>query len=192
VLDRTENVDRRLVRQVEGAVGRTLTVEDIGWYAFGILSAPEYRRRFATALHEDHPRIPFPVSLASFEEVRRLGEALASIHLGEVKIAGDIRFDGEGSGRVDEVRYDEEAAAVWVNSTQRFTGVSSDAWAWGGSFRPLEHYLDDRRGRRLDTDQIQAYQSAIHAVRECIRLAPVLDAALDKVLADPLAFGKPA
>ena len=33
-----------------------------------------------------------------------------------------------------------------------------------------------------------AYESAIHATRECIRLAPVLDAAMDAVLADPLDF----
>ena len=55
----------------------------------------------------------------------------------------------------------------------------------------LEHYLVERRGRRLDTDQIQAYQSAIHAVRECIRLAPALDAALGDVLSAPLDFSEP-
>ena len=74
---------------------------------------------------------------------------------------------------------------MWINATQSFSGIPADAWAWGEGFRPLEHYLDERKGSRLDTEQIQAYQSAIHAVRECIRLAPALDAALDAVLGEP-------
>jgi hypothetical protein len=76
-----------------------------------------------------------------------------------------------------------------VNGTQSFTGVPLDAWTWGEGFRPLEHFLVERHGRTLDTDQIQGFQSAIHAVREFIRLGPGLDVALNSVLADPLDFG---
>lgn len=67
---------------------------------------------------------------------------------------------------------------VWINATQRFTGVSAEAWAWGLGFRPLEHFLIDRKGRRLDLAQIETFQRAIHAVRESIRLGPKLDATL--------------
>jgi len=51
------------------------------------------------------------------------------------------------------------------------------------------HGFVERHGRTLDTDQIQGFQSAIHAVRECIRLGPGLDAALNSVLVDPLDLG---
>jgi Type ISP C-terminal specificity domain len=188
-IDRTENLNRRLVRQVEAVVGRALNVEDVGWYVFGVLSAPSFRRRFAAALQEDHPRIPFPADPTLFEEMRAIGAELALAHLGEVGIAGDIRFEGEGNDTVEEVRYDAEAESVWVNRTQRFTGVPPNAWAWGGSFRPLEHFLTDRRGRRLDADQIGAFQSAIQAVRASIRLEPGLDATMERIAAEPLGMG---
>ena len=83
----------------------------------------------------------------------------------------------------------QAADAVWINATQRFTGVPEAAWAWGGAFRPLEHWLTDRRGRALDLAQLEQYQRAIHAVREAIRLEPLLDEQLARVLAAPLEFG---
>ena len=62
----------------------------------------------------------------------------------------------------------------------------SGEWTWGLGFRPLEHFLADRKGQRLDGDQIGLFQGAITAVRESIALAPELDAALIDVLADTL------
>lgn len=87
---------------------------------------------------------------------------------------------------VEAVRFDAPTSSVWINASQRFTGVPSEAWAWGLGFRPLEHYLDDRKGRALDLDQIQGFHGAIVAVRTSIELAPALDAALDDVLTNTL------
>lgn len=67
-----------------------------------------------------------------------------------------------------------------------------DAWVWGGAFRPLEHFLTDRRGRRLDAEQIAMFRSAIWAVRESICLAPQRDEALTGVVAATVAFGPEA
>lgn len=185
-----ENVDSDLAARLTAAYGRRPTVEEIGWYILAVLSAPSFRRRFAASLAIDHPRIPFRATEASFRADAQLGDELGRAHLLEAPISPDIRFEGNGTNVIEDVRYDREAQRVWVNATQTFTGIPNEAWVWGEHFRPIEHYLDDRRGRRLDTGQIQGFQSAIHAVRECIRLAPALDAALGQVLADPLDFGE--
>lgn len=187
-----ENLNDDVVKRLAQVLGHRRSVEEIAWYTFGVLSAPSYRSRFSAALSIDHPRIPFPTDPALFATLAGLGEELGKAHLLEATVAPDIRFIGEGTNAVQEVRYDADAGRVWVNPSQAFTGVSPDAWAWGEGFRPLEHYLDERKGRQLDTDQIQAYQSAIHAVRECIRLAPALDSALDAILVAPLTFSEPA
>jgi hypothetical protein len=186
-----ENLDPAVATRLAAAFGRRPSVEEIGWYTFAILSAPAFRLRFSAALAIDHPRIPFPTEIALFDTLVRLGEELGRAHLLESTVAPDIRFVGDGTNTVEDVRHDDATNSVWVNGTQSFTGVPLDAWTWGEGFRPIEHYLDERRGRRLDTDQIQGFQSAIHAVRECIRLAPALDAALNEVLAEPLDFGEP-
>lgn len=186
--DWRENLSPEIAAQLAAAYGRRPTVDGVAWHTFAILSAPSYRQRFAAALSIDHPRIPFPASEESFRGLAVLGEELGRAHLLEATVGPDIRFEGAGTNAIEGVRYDPDAERVWVNATQAFTGVPHEAWVWGEHFRPLEHFLDDREGRRLDTDQIGAYQSAIHAVRECIRLGPALDAGLDEVLANPLAF----
>ena len=58
--------------------GTTLSKEDIFYYIYGVLHAPEYRRRFATNLAKELPRIPFA---REFEAFSRAGRALAELHL---------------------------------------------------------------------------------------------------------------
>ncbi len=181
-----ENVQPDLMERLTAAYGDRPSVEDVGWFVFGVLSAPAYRERFAAALAIDHPRIPFPATADAFERMRSLGEELGRAHLLEATVPPDVRFEGEGDGVVGPPRHDPGESVVWINSTQCFTGVPTDAWAWGGAFRPLGHFLTDRRGRRLDAEQIAMFQSAIWAVRESIRLAPGLDAALVEVLTTTL------
>lgn len=84
-----------------------------------------------------------------------------------------------------------EEMTVWINAKQHFTGVSSQAWTWGGAFRPLEHFLVERRGKVLDMEQVQMYQQAINAVRTSIEMASALDAALGAVLAETLDIDVP-
>jgi len=180
------NLDPALVKRLTAAFGKTPSVEAIAWFVFGVLSAPEYRRRFAAELAIDHPRIPFPVEREPFDRMAELGERLGQAHLLEASIPADVRFTGEGSNVVDAIRHDPGGASVWINAGQSFTGVPGEAWGWGGSFRPLEHFLTDRKGRTLDVDQVRMYLQSITAVRVAIEMAPDLDAALAAVLADAL------
>ena len=184
----TENLEPDLAARLLDRYGLAVGVEQVADYVFGVLSAPAYRRRFAADLAIDHPHVPFPADAGVFERMQSLGAELAAAHLLEAPVSTDIRFEGEGTNAVERPRHDESTATVWINRNQRFTGVPAEAWAWGGAFRPLEHYLEDRRGRTLDLDQIEAYQRAIHAVREAIRLEPLLDEQLARILAAPLDF----
>lgn len=183
-----ENLDPGLRDRLASAYGEAPSVEAIAWFVFGVLSAPEYRRRFAAELAIDHPRIPFPVTHDAFQRMSELGERLGQAHLLEAPIPADVRFIGEGSNRVEAIRHDASAGEIWINRDQRFTGAPVEAWAWGGSFRPLEHFLADRKGRLLDVAQVRMYLGAITAVRTALELGPELDMALAAVLADPLVF----
>ncbi|HEX5395660.1 MAG TPA: hypothetical protein VFX74_01080 [Candidatus Limnocylindria bacterium] len=66
--------------------------------------------------------------------------------------------------------------------------MTPEEWEWGQGFRPLEHFLDDRRGRQLDVEQIEMFCRAAFAVRESISLAAPLDEAFASVLAEPLSL----
>jgi hypothetical protein len=187
-----ENLDKVIVSWLQKSYGRRPSVDDIGWYVLGVLSAPSYRRRFEAALSIDHPRIPFPASGDSFYRMSKLGQELGLVHLLEATVSPDVRFVGNGDCLVVNVRYDATSERVWINHTQAFTGVPETAWLWGQGFRPLEHYLDERLRQRLDAEQIAGFQSAIHAVRESIRLEPDLDASLDAIVSAPLERGETA
>jgi hypothetical protein len=182
-----ENLDTDFAAALARSFGRRPAVEEVAWYAFGVLSAPSYRRDFAAALAIDHPRVPFPTGVASFDRMVELGRRLGAAHLLECPVPDDLRFVGEGSGIVERIRHDPDVGTVWINVSQRFTGVPLDAWTWGQGFRPLEHFLTDRKGRPLDADQVAMFQGAVTAVRASLDLAPQLDAALSEILVDTLA-----
>jgi len=184
--DWRENLDPVLAQRLRDAYS-PITVEDVAWYVFGILSTPSYRERYAAELAIDHPRIPFPASREAFDAMRELGERLGAAHLLEAPLPPDgARLEGSGSGRVDEVRYEPEAASVSINRDQRFAGVRPEAWAWGQGFRPLEHFLTDRKGRALDVGQIEMFCRAVLAVEESLALAEPMNQALASVLGEPL------
>jgi hypothetical protein len=187
--DWRENLDPVLHQRLADRYG-PVSVEQIAYYVFGVLSAPAYREQFAAGLAMDHPRVPFPANRSSFDAMGELGERLGRAHLLEAQPPKDgVRFSGDGSGVLEEVRYDAEGASVWINRDQRFAPVTPEEWDWGLGFRPLEHFLDDRRGRRLDMEQIQMFCRAAFAVRESLNLAAPLDEALASVLEEPLELG---
>ena len=181
-----ENLRPALRDGLAAAYGAVPTVDDVIWYILGVLSSPSYIARFSGRLGIDHPRIPFPKAIARFSAMVELGRRLAGAHLGDAEVPADVRFAGQGDGRVGQIHHDPSTQTVWINASQRFTGVPVDVWNWGLGFRPLEHFLVDRHGRALDLEQIQMYQQAINAVRTSIEMAPDLDQALDAVLADTL------
>jgi hypothetical protein len=184
--DWRENLDPVLRQRLSDCYG-PISVEQVAWYVFGVLSAPAYREQFAAALAMDHPRVPFPAHRSSFDGMASLGERLGRAHLLEAPATQDgVRFIGDGSGVVEEVRYDAEGASVWINRDQRFAPVTPEEWGWGLGFRPLQHFLDDRRGRQLDVEQIGMFAKAAFAVRESIELAGPLNEALALVLEEPL------
>ena len=182
----TPNLAQAIVSSLESTFGRSVKAESIFWYVFGVLSAPGYRDRFKAELEFDHPHVPFPASSRAFDNMAELGRQLGIVHLLEATPPDDVRFVGGGDSRVGPLRFDEATSTVWINAKQHFTGLSHEAWTWGGAFRPLEHFLVERRGKVLDMEQVQMYQQAINAVRTSIEMAPDLDAALDAVLAETL------
>jgi hypothetical protein len=187
--DWRENLDPVLHQGLVDCYG-SVSVEQVAWYVFGVLSAPSYREQFATQLAIDHPRVPFPVDRSTFDAMTALGERLARAHLLEAPIPSDgVRLMGQGSGVVAAVRYEAEGESVWINREQRFAPITPEEWAWGLGFRPLEHFLDDRRGRQLDVEQIEMFRKAAFAVRESLALTEPLDDALASVLEAPLELG---
>lgn len=86
--------------------GEELNKEDIFYYIYGILHSSEYRKRFASNLQKELPRIPLAQDFGIFSKA---GRALADLHLNyeTVEPWPEIIEDGnsENPGRTEKMKF---------------------------------------------------------------------------------------
>ncbi|MXZ40860.1 MAG: DEAD/DEAH box helicase [Caldilineaceae bacterium SB0666_bin_21] len=86
-----------------------ITKDDIWHYLYGLLHAPDYRKRYKVDLSKDLPRIPFAPDFGVFRDV---GAELASLHLGyETCPEYKLQVDEQGIG--DSVYHLSNKAMQW-------------------------------------------------------------------------------
>lgn len=88
--------------------GSRVTREDIFYYVYGILHAPDYRTTFAADLKKSLPRLPLVESPDDFWAFSRAGRSLAELHLGYEHVepyAGCRIFFAPLTNRGDEISY---------------------------------------------------------------------------------------
>lgn len=88
--------------------GSRVTKEDIFYYVYGILHAPDYRTTFAADLKKSLPRLPLVESPDDFWAFSRAGRSLAELHLGYEHVepyAGCRTIYSPLTNRGDEISY---------------------------------------------------------------------------------------
>lgn len=88
--------------------GSRVTKEDIFYYVYGILHAPDYRTTFAADLKKSLPRLPLVESPDDFWAFSRAGRSLAELHLGYEHVepyAGCRTLYAPLTNRGDEISY---------------------------------------------------------------------------------------
>lgn len=88
--------------------GSRVTKEDIFYYVYGILHAPDYRTTFAVDLKKSLPRLPLVESPDDFWAFSRAGRSLAELHLGYERVepyAGCRILLAPLTNRGDEICY---------------------------------------------------------------------------------------
>lgn len=88
--------------------GSHVTKEDIFYYVYGILHAPDYRTTFAADLKKSLPRLPLVESPDDFWAFSRAGRSLAELHLGYERVepyAGCRILLAPLTNRGDEISY---------------------------------------------------------------------------------------
>ena len=168
----------------EGDLKSDFGPEDLFHYVYAILHSPEYRRRYADFLRFWFPRIHPPRDSALFADLVRIGSRLTSLHL--MTDHGDDlpAFGVTGSGRIERVQFSDPTAdslgRVWINRDQHFEGVSPQTWWFTiGGYQPAKQWLQDRKGRVLDFEDIQTYQRICAALAETPRVMQQIDNIID-------------
>jgi hypothetical protein len=141
------NIAPSVFVQIEKTYKKKPTSEQILYYCYSVLYSNIYREKFAEFLKIDFPRIPFTTDYNLFEQLAKLGEELAKLHLLKHKLLNHTltKYFGKGdSDKIERPVYDEEAKRVFIN-------ISPDVWNYQiGGYQPMEKYLKDRKGRQMD------------------------------------------
>jgi predicted helicase len=101
-------------------------------YIYAVLYSPTYRRVYAEALRSDFPRIPFVADGEVFRRMAELGRRLIDLHLLRSKDLDPprVRFEGEGDGQIQVVRYEPSSQRVYISRSQYFEPVPLEVWEY--------------------------------------------------------------
>ena len=151
---------------------------DILDYIYAVLHSPSYRDKYKEFLKIDFPRVPYPKDKEIFWQLVKLGSEIRQTHLMESPLLNsfikDYPFVGDGDNVVEKLDYIDDK--VYINSIQYFEGVPQIAWEFFiGGYQPAQKWLKDRRGNKLEYDDIMHYKRIIVALRETERLMNEID-----------------
>lgn len=151
---------------------------DILDYIYAVLHSPAYREKYKEFLKIDFPRIPYPKDKEIFWQLVKLGSEIRQIHLMESPLLNSLIIDHPFVGDGDNVveKYEYKDGKVNINSIQYFDGVPQIAWEFFiGGYQPAQKWLKDRKGIKLEYDDIIHYKKIIVALRETERLMNEID-----------------
>ncbi|MBU4486138.1 MAG: N-6 DNA methylase, partial [Candidatus Delongbacteria bacterium] len=185
--DRTPNLNSEIVQKIADELDLKFTNEkeadsgtfapiDILDYIYAVLHSPTYREKYKEFLKIDFPRVPYPKDKETFFKLVQLGGELRQIHLLESPTVGKYitQYPVGGENVVNKPKFVN--GKVYINDTQYFDGVPEVAWNFYiGGYQPAQKWLKDRKGRKLEFDDILHYQKIIVALTETDRIMQVID-----------------
>ena len=152
------NMRPEILAKLSAAVGEPVKGEEVFDYVYGVLHDKEYREKYFEFLKIEYPRIPYPKDKTEYQRYVAIGERLRRLHLMDETLNLPLitTFDVAGTNLVEKVEYDN--GKVWINNTQYFNNVPTSVWEhYVGSYQPARLWLQKRKGRTLDFDDVNWY-----------------------------------
>jgi predicted helicase len=167
----------------DGDGGNVFAPIDILDYIYAVLHSPTYREKYKEFLKIDFPRVPYPKDKETFWQLVKLGGELRQIHLLESPVVTKYitQYQVDGNNEVEKIRFvlsplERGKGSVYINETQYFANVPEVAWNFYiGGYQPAQKWLKDRKGRKLEFEDILHYQKIIVALTETDRLMKEID-----------------
>ena len=179
--ERRPNLDATIWAQINAAIDKPTSPEDIFDYIYGVLHSPAYRTKYKEFLKVDFPRIPYPASAEEFEHFRSHGNRLRELHLMHAVPESPVTFPYPGTMQVDSLAWeynkdDGYSGNIYINDTQCFEGVPTAAFEmYIGGYQPAQKWLKDRKGRTLTFDDIEHYRRIIAILIETDKIMKQID-----------------
>jgi len=156
---------------------QVFTTEDIFHYIYAIFHSPTYRQRYAEFLKIDFPRVPLTNDRDLFWQLAGLGRQLVALHLLNQLPPLTTQYPITGDNEVAKGYPTYQNKRIYLNKKQYFAEVEPTIWQFQlGGYQILDKWLKNRRGRKLNYDELQHYQKIIAALQETERLMAEVDA----------------
>jgi predicted helicase len=175
---------------------KTFAPIDLLDYIYAVLHCPSYREKYKEFLKIDFPRVPYPADKRVFWQLVKLGGELRQIHLLESPVVEKFitKFPVDGNNEITRLLFESPESSVpvgdahvqsptektngrlWINDAQYFDDIPVIAWEFYiGGYQPAQKWLKDRKGRKLDFNDISHYQKIIVALTETDRIMKEID-----------------
>ena len=185
--DRTPNINEEIVNKISQNLGLEFTKEkektsetfapiDILDYIYAVLHSPTYREKYKEFLMIDFPRIPYPKNTDVFWKLVTSGSELRKIHLLQSPIVEKYVTQYPKDGNNEVIKSLFKDGKVYINDIQYFDNVPQTAWEFYiGGYQPAQKWLKDRKGTKLDFNDILHFQKIIVALTETKKIMNDID-----------------
>lgn len=131
--------------------------EDVFYYVYGLLHAPDYRDRYADNLAKELPRIPCVKAAEDFWAFSKAGRALADLHLNyetaplyPLKIDTGNRKLTDDDYRVEKMKYakkgkDKDLTTLIYNDAITLRGIPLEAYGYVVNGKPALDWVVERQ-----------------------------------------------
>ena len=170
------NFSKELIEPFERELQKTIVPQELFDYIYAVLHSPKYRETYKEFLKIDFPRIPYPKNAEQFHRLAKKGAELRRLHLmeGADHWATKVTFPVNGDNIVDKPEFQD--GKVYINKDQYFGNVSELAWNFFiGGYQPAQKWLKDRKGRKLEWEDLMHYGRIVYALQETDRIMKEID-----------------
>ena len=173
------NLESEITSKFDQIIGEKTHPEAVLSYVYAVLHSPEFRERYKEYTKDDFPRISYPKDAEQFHRLAEKGAELRKLHLmedaGTWKTGISFPVVGENNENpVESISFSD--GKVYINKAQYFGNVSELAWNFYiGGYQPAQKWLKDRKGRKLEWEDIMHYGRIIYALQETDRLMKEID-----------------
>jgi predicted helicase len=169
---RIDNITDEILALYRAAIGDQVMKDDIFYYVYGLLHAPDYRETYAADLKKMLPHIPTPESRQRFEKLAAAGRDLAELHVSyesvrpyelAVELKKGAALDDRETWRVSKMKWGkkkdpetgknvEDRTTIIYNSKVTIAGIPEDAERYVLGSRSALAWIIERYQVKIDKD----------------------------------------
>jgi len=180
------NISKNLVDFLKTYFKKDVKPKDVFFYVYSVLYSKEYRKKYASSLLRDFPKIPVTSDKELFYEMVKYGEQLTDLHLlknKQTKIVSEYPISGTNEVGKNAFKHNERK--VFINDTQYFSNITQDVWEFKiGDYRVLEKWLNGKKNKILSPTDVDIFQQIVAMIYSTIIIQQKIDKLFSLLVTD--------